>query len=105
MRRGSGADGGPNKPRSRTAMPRKPGNAPNKVARISSPTKTEVEGPAKTEAAQLALELQEARERQAATAEVLSDRSPRVPVELTLRDEGKGDRVISTAIAVFRRDP
>jgi signal transduction histidine kinase len=54
------------------AMPRKPGNAPNKVARISSPTKTEVEGPAKTEAAQLALELQEARERQAATAEVLS---------------------------------
>ena len=40
-----------------------------------------------------------------ATAEVLSDRSPRVPVELTLRDEGKGDRVISTAIAVFRRDP
>src|ERR1700681_1221752 len=72
MRRSSGADGGPNKPRSRTAMPRKPGNAPKKVALVSSPTKTEVEGPAKTEAGQLALELQEARERQAATAEVLS---------------------------------
>src|SRR6267143_1033983 len=72
MRRSSGADGGPNKPRSRTAMPRKRGNAAKKVARVSSPTKTEVEGPAKTEAAQLALELQEARERQAATAEVLS---------------------------------
>src|SRR5712672_1032420 len=50
MRRSSGADGGPNKPRSRTATPRKRGNA----------------------AKQLALELQEARERQAATAEVLS---------------------------------
>ena len=53
-------------------MPRKRGNAPKKVARVSSPTKTEVEGPAKTEAAQLALQLQEARERQAATTEVLS---------------------------------
>ncbi|HTF76086.1 MAG TPA: ATP-binding protein [Bradyrhizobium sp.] len=72
MRRSSGADGGPNKPRSRTAMLRKRGNAAKKVARVSSPTKPEVEGPAKTEAAQLALELQEARERQAATAEVLS---------------------------------
>jgi len=72
MRRSSGADGGPNKQRSRTAMPRKRGNAAKKAARVSSPTKTEVESPAKTEAAQLALELQEARERQAATAEVLS---------------------------------
>jgi hypothetical protein len=34
--------------------------------------KSEVESAAKTEAAQLALELQQARERQAATAEVLS---------------------------------
>jgi GAF domain-containing protein len=53
-------------------MPRKRGNAPKTLARVSSATKTEVEGPAKTEAEQLALELQEARERQAATAEVLS---------------------------------
>src|SRR3981189_2676679 len=65
MRRSSGADGGPKKPRSRTAMLRKRGNAAKKVARISSPTKTEVEGPAKTEAAQLAPELQEAREPEA----------------------------------------
>src|ERR1700704_4306029 len=69
MRRSSGAARGPNKPRSGTAMPRKRGNAPKKVARVSSPTRTEVEGPAKTEAAQLALELQEARERQGGTAE------------------------------------
>jgi len=37
-----------------------------------------------------------------ATAEILSDRSERVAVQLTLRDEGKDDRVISTAVAVFR---
>ena len=41
-----------------------------KAARASSPAKAE--GPAQTEAERLALELQEARERQAATAEVLS---------------------------------
>jgi signal transduction histidine kinase len=70
MRRRSGAGGGPNKSRSRTATTRKPRNAP-KAARVSGPTKTKVESPAKTEVAQLAIELQEARERQAATAEIL----------------------------------
>lgn len=43
-----------------------------KAARVSRPPKTKVETPAQTEAERLALELQEARERQAATAEVLS---------------------------------
>src|SRR2546422_3616112 len=43
-----------------------------KAARISRPAKTKIESPAKTEVEQLALELQEARERQAATAEILS---------------------------------
>jgi signal transduction histidine kinase len=52
-------------------MTRKSGVAP-KAERISRPDKTKVEGPAKTEIAQLALELQQARERQAATSEVLS---------------------------------
>src|SRR6202022_3238523 len=44
----------------------------SKAVRVSRPAKSEVESPAKTKLAQLALELQEARERQAATAEVLS---------------------------------
>jgi signal transduction histidine kinase len=43
-----------------------------KAARVASPAKTKVESAAQTEAERLALELQEARERQAATAEVLS---------------------------------
>jgi len=43
-----------------------------KAARVSRPAKTKIESPAKTEVEQLALELQEARERQAATAEILS---------------------------------
>ena len=43
-----------------------------KAARVSSPAKTKAESPAPTDVEQLALELQEARERQAATAEVLS---------------------------------
>ncbi|MHB8465212.1 MAG: hypothetical protein ACYDH6_05030 [Acidimicrobiales bacterium] len=38
-----------------------------------------------------------------ALAEAVDDRSARVPVSVTLHDEGKDDRVISTAIAVFRR--
>jgi acyl-coenzyme A thioesterase PaaI-like protein len=38
-----------------------------------------------------------------ASAEVLSDRSERFPVQLTLRDEGMHDRVIATAVAVFSR--
>ncbi len=43
-----------------------------KAARVSRSAKTKVETPVQTEAERLALELQEARERQAATAEVLS---------------------------------
>jgi signal transduction histidine kinase len=42
------------------------------AARGSSPTKARIENPALTEVEHLALELQEARERQAATAEILS---------------------------------
>jgi signal transduction histidine kinase len=65
MGRSSGAGGGPGKSRSRTATTRKRSNA-SKAARVAGPAG------ATTEVAQLALELQEARERQAATAEVLS---------------------------------
>jgi hypothetical protein len=71
MRRRTGAGGGQNKSRSRTAITRKRRHAP-KAARVLSPAKTEVESPAERQAAQFALELQEARERQNATAEVLS---------------------------------
>lgn len=67
----SGAGGGSKKPQSRTAKPRKRSIAP-KVARVSRSAKTDVENPAQTEVEQLALELQQARERQAATSEVLS---------------------------------
>src|SRR5436309_8609176 len=45
---------------------------PAPKARVSRPAKTKIESPAKTEVEQLVLELQEARERQAATAEILS---------------------------------
>jgi acyl-coenzyme A thioesterase PaaI-like protein len=38
-----------------------------------------------------------------AVAEVMSRRSERLPVQLTLHDEGNGDRVIATAIGTFRR--
>jgi acyl-coenzyme A thioesterase PaaI-like protein len=38
-----------------------------------------------------------------AVGEVVGGRSDRVPVELTLHDEGNGDRVISTAVGIFRR--
>lgn len=71
MTRRSGAGGGPDRPQSRTAKPRKRSVAP-KAARVSRPAKTEVESPTPTEAERLALELGEARERQAATSEVLS---------------------------------
>jgi signal transduction histidine kinase len=60
-----GADGGPTKSRSRTAITRERRTSPKKQ-RVSNPAAPD------TEAAQLALELQEARERQAATSEVLS---------------------------------
>jgi signal transduction histidine kinase len=64
MRRRSGASGGPNKSRRRVARARR-GRDGSKAARVSSAA-------AKAEVARLALELKEARERQAATAEVLS---------------------------------
>jgi acyl-coenzyme A thioesterase PaaI-like protein len=38
-----------------------------------------------------------------AEAEVVSGRSERIATQLTLRDEGRGDRVVSVARAVFRR--
>jgi acyl-coenzyme A thioesterase PaaI-like protein len=38
-----------------------------------------------------------------AVAEVMSRRSERLPVQLTLHDEGRDDRVIATAIGIFRR--
>src|SRR6266699_6170858 len=106
MRRRSGAGGGPNKSRSRTATTRKRRNAP-KAVRVSSPTKTEVEGPEKTEAAQLALELQEARERQAATAEVLSLISDSPTDLLPVFDrivKNAGRLCQSVLSAVYRRD-
>src|SRR3984893_16110695 len=105
MRRRSGAGGGPNKSRSRMAITRKRRNAP-KAVRVSSPAK-KVESSAKTKIAQLALELQEARERQAATAEVLSLISD-APTDLS----PVFDRIVKNAArlcqsvlsAVYRRD-
>ena len=67
----SGAGGGSKKPQSRTAKAPKRATAP-KAARVSGPAKAEARRPAQTDAARLTLELQEARERQAATSEVLS---------------------------------
>ena len=65
------AGGEPTRSKSDAATTAKRRPAP-KAARVSSPAKTKVENPAKTEVERLALELQEARERQAATAEILS---------------------------------
>jgi signal transduction histidine kinase len=62
------AGGEPTRSKSDAATTAKRRQAPE-AARV--PAKTNVENPAKTEVEQLALELQEARERQAATAEVL----------------------------------
>jgi signal transduction histidine kinase len=64
MKRRSGASGGPNKSCRRVARARR-GRDVSKATRVSSAA-------AKAEVARLALELKEARERQAATAEVLS---------------------------------
>src|SRR3984893_4105536 len=105
MRRRSGAGGGPNKSRGRTAITRKRRNAPKAVG-VSSPAK-KVESSAKTKIAQLALELQEARERQAATAEFLSLISD-APTDLL----PVFDRIVKNAArlcqsvlsAVYRRD-
>ncbi|HEX5586272.1 MAG TPA: hypothetical protein VFZ17_03110 [Acidimicrobiia bacterium] len=38
-----------------------------------------------------------------AEAEVMTDASERLPVQLSLHDEGNGDRVIATAIGTYRR--
>jgi acyl-coenzyme A thioesterase PaaI-like protein len=38
-----------------------------------------------------------------AVAEIMTDRSERLPVQLTLHDEGKDDRAIATAVGIFRR--
>lgn len=40
-----------------------------------------------------------------AEGEVLAGRGDRIPVQLTLFDEGNGDRAIATASAVYRRPP
>src|SRR3954468_7728538 len=106
MRQRSGTGGGPNKSRGRTAMTRKRRTAP-KVARVSNPVKTEIEIPAKTEAARLALELQEARERQAATAEVLSliSDSPTGLAPVFDRIARNAARLCQSVLsAVYRRD-
>ena len=65
------AGGGPTRPRSGATNPAKRRQAP-KAPRVASSAKTKDKNPGKTEVEQLARELQEARERQAATAEILS---------------------------------
>jgi GAF domain-containing protein len=100
MRRRSGAGGGPDKSQSRAATTRKRAGAPKSV-RVPSPAG------ATTKAARLALELEEARERQAATAEVLSLISD-APTDLL----PVFDRIVRNAArlcqsvlsAVYRRD-
>jgi len=100
MTRRSGAGDGPDKARSRTAKTRTPGTAP-KAVRVAG-----LAG-AKAEVARLALELGEARERQAATAEVLSLISD-APTDL----EPVFDRIVKNAArlcqsvlsAVYRRE-
>jgi signal transduction histidine kinase len=106
MRRRSGAGGGPNKSRSRAAITRKRRNAP-KAVRVLAVAKTEVESPAATEAARLALELQQARERQAATAEVLSliSDSPTDLLPVFERIVRNAARLCQSVLsAVYRRD-
>ena len=96
----------PTRSRSHATTTAKRRQAP-KAASVSRPAKTKVETPAQTEAERLALELQEARERQAATAEVLS----------LISDSPTGiqpvfDRIVKNAArlcqsvlsAVYRRD-
>ena len=61
----------PTRSRSNATTTAKRRQAP-KAARVSRAAKPKVESPGQTEVEQLALELQEARERQAATAEILS---------------------------------
>jgi signal transduction histidine kinase len=100
MGHGSGSGDGPDKSRSRTAATPKRRTAP-KAVRVSSPAGAE------TEVAQLVLELQEAKERQAATAEVLSLISDS-PTDL----QSVFDRIVKNAArlcqsvlsAVYRRE-
>jgi signal transduction histidine kinase len=103
----SGAGGRPDKPPGRTTAPRKRGAAP-KVARVSRSAKTEVaasRAPTKTE--KLTLELAEARERQAATSEVL-----RLIADAPTDLSPVFDRIVKNAArlcqsvlsAVYRRD-
>src|SRR5882762_7593174 len=100
------AGDGPTRSRSDAATTAKRRQAP-KAARVSNPAKAKVESSATTEIEQLALELQEARERQAATAEILS----------LISDSPTGiqpvfDRIVKNAArlcqsvlsAVYRRD-
>jgi signal transduction histidine kinase len=73
MKRRSGASGEPDRSRSRAAKPRKRRIAPkNTVKSTAKAGRVTRKARAKTDAARLILELQEARERQAATSEVLS---------------------------------
>src|SRR5437868_13305231 len=98
MKPRSGAGGGGKKSRSRTATTRKGANAPWAL-RASTGTKAE--------AAQLALELQEARERQAATAEVLSliSDSPTELFPVFDRIVRNAARICQSVLsAVYRRD-
>src|SRR5215468_12334595 len=100
MKSRSGAGGGGKKSRSRTATARKAANAP-KAVRASRPAST------KAEIAQLSRELRQAREQQAATAEVLSLISDS-PADLAT----VFDRIVKNAArlcqsvlsAVYRRD-
>jgi len=64
------ADDGSARPQSHATATKR--SDAQKAGRGSSPTKAKIENPALTEVEQLTLELQEARERQAATAEILS---------------------------------
>jgi GAF domain-containing protein len=105
------AGGGPDKSRTRKATARKRSVAPkaaraSKPARVSRPA-TAQPGPAKADAERLARELGEARERQAATAEVLSLIAD-APTDL----QPVFDRIVKNAArlcqsvlsAVYRRD-
>src|SRR6266480_4048549 len=105
MRRRSGTGGGPDKSRGRTAITRKRRKAP-KAVRVSSAAK-KVESATKTEVTQLALELHEARERQAATAEVLSliSDSPTDLLPVFDRIVKNAARLCQSVLsAVYRRD-
>src|SRR5215468_8892677 len=100
MKSRSGAGGGGKKSRSRTATARKAANAP-KAVRASKPAST------KTEIAQLALELRQAREQQAATAEVLSliSDSPADLFPVFDRIVKNAGRLCQSVLsAVYRRD-